>query len=201
MAYVLLAGKCKPPASCPTCFSLGVLPGRTCRSPAVGYRGNRDLRPPCQTSARPDRTTRPQDRPLRQRVPPHRRSPATPCHQLRLIGVGKSSNSASRSRSRSNSRTPMLTVVDPQRQIGFDLDAAGADPIPAFADSPFVVGLSLLTRSGRYLVGPSAASSAPMSTSIASKKLMFSLWAGLICAKTSSSMRHPVRRIYSTSSP
>jgi hypothetical protein len=30
MAYVLSTGRCKPPASCPTCFGWGVLPGRTC---------------------------------------------------------------------------------------------------------------------------------------------------------------------------
>ncbi|GAA2240262.1 hypothetical protein GCM10010430_22130 [Kitasatospora cystarginea] len=30
MAYVLPAGRCKPPATCPDCFGWGVLPGRTC---------------------------------------------------------------------------------------------------------------------------------------------------------------------------
>ncbi|CAN3978409.1 hypothetical protein KPATCC21470_1032 [Kitasatospora purpeofusca] len=30
MAYVLPAGKCRPPTSCPDCFGWGVLPGRTC---------------------------------------------------------------------------------------------------------------------------------------------------------------------------
>jgi hypothetical protein len=54
------------------------------------------------------------------------------------------------------------------------------------------------TRSGRYPVGPSWASSPSMSTSIAPKKLTFSLCAGEMRASTSSSMRRPDRRIEST---
>ena len=57
------------------------------------------------------------------------------------------------------------------------------------------------TRSGRYPVGPSWASSTSTSTSMAPKKLMFSLWAGETWASTSSSTRRPDRRIESTASP
>lgn len=57
------------------------------------------------------------------------------------------------------------------------------------------------TRSGRYPVGPSWASSPSMSTSIDPKKLMFSLCAGEMWASTSSSTRRPAVRIESTARP
>lgn len=191
----------RPPATEAVCFRRGVavaLDALACASRSVSDLGPRT---PGHTATAP---ARPSHRAGDRQAAPDaghlaRRPAAARARQDPRVPTSSSADAAKRCFSAPTTEGP--TAPDGFAAGRGETIAPTPRPVRRAIARPSAQNRVSRTRSGRYPVGPSCASSPSMSTSMAPKKLMFSLCAGEMWAKTSSSMRRPAARIESTARP